>query len=198
MPIAASSVSSRSAAAHVPSRVNVPTMQLVNDLALDRDARPRLIAPGKRQRIDHLGGAVWSIGLKSRRRIGIGPIAGIELELVAASHRRLHQAAEVAVGFGIQRDRAAVVEHDVDGPRRGRPHPEMRPAVAQVFRADRITPRRRRVRDRRSGSLGPGVRIEDGCCVPQGWSSYWPGFARTVPIQAGGAGGAGERGSERR
>ncbi len=121
---------------------------------------------------------MWSIGLKSRGRVGIGPIAGIELELVAASRRRRDQTAEVAVGLGVQRDGAAVVEHDIDRPRRGRPHPEMRPAVTQVFRADRITPRRRRVRGSAAWDpfeAGMSSPDPDRCCVPQESPSYCAG-----------------------
>src|SRR4051812_18586383 len=83
-------------------------VHFVNDLALQLQTRPLLIAPRKLSMIDHRGGPMRPSGLISRCGIGIKIFAPIQPKTVARADADLGGPREVAIRFGLQRLKGSV------------------------------------------------------------------------------------------
>jgi len=77
-------------------------VQLVKDLIGQSHARPAMVSPGERRRIDHYRRAVWALRLKTRRGIGKS-IALVETEAVFRSGLYIfNDPGEISVSFRVE------------------------------------------------------------------------------------------------
>ena len=126
-------------------------MQLVDHLAFERHAAPRIVGPFECPRIDDLRCAVRAVGLEARRRIRV-PARIVSEDIPVASARACGgNAAEIAAGLGGQVGRVAAFDRDRHTGRRGRPDAKVRAAVGRRLGTDWQSPR---------GALRRGAR---GC-----------------------------------
>src|ERR1043166_2113627 len=113
-------------------------VQLIDDLIIDRNSRPVRILPWKSAGIDNLRGAVNTLRLKARGRVGKRPVSVETIGIPAANSSLFDKGGEIAGGLGCQRKRnsALVSEKHFHVLTLRRPDAKMR-ASPNCFRADR-------------------------------------------------------------
>lgn len=160
-----------------------PDVQLAEHLRPERHAAPA--GDVRRLQRDDGGGAVDALGLRTRRRVGVGP-APIEQEAVAgAGHGGRDRRVVAAAGRG-ERRRDLVAEDELDRADLGREHAEAGATAAEVGRpvARRQgagAPRRhaqRRPRAGESASRPSGGRVHSRLA---GWPCQGGPSASTAP-----------------
>src|SRR4029077_12127250 len=108
-------------------------VHLINDLALQLLAGPFRVRPAKRCRIDYLGRTMRSIGLKTRRWIGMKMFGVINTEPIAVARAGLGRPGKIPAFFPSERMKCAVrifrcafFKHYIDACRFWRPNAKMR------------------------------------------------------------------------
>ncbi len=105
-------------------------VQLVEDEALRRQARPLRVPPGVGERIDHLAGPVHVAGLVPRGRIGDQQLAVDAIAVAGPGRRVARRVLGPAARVARHRHRARRrLQPKLDAPGAGRPEAEARAAV---------------------------------------------------------------------
>ena len=74
-------------------------MQLIDDLIIDRNSRPVRILPWKSAGIDNLRGAVNTLRLKARGRVGKRPVSVETIGIPAANSSLFDKGGEMSANF---------------------------------------------------------------------------------------------------
>src|SRR5262245_33169956 len=118
-------------------------MHFVKDLAFQFQSRPARVGPSEFGGIYDARDSMWSIGLETRRWIGIKILRTIDTKTVASAGDRVGYAREVSARFRCQRKKfcfrfRSIFENNIDFPRLRRPNAKMRLAFTDQFGANRI------------------------------------------------------------
>src|ERR1043166_9131205 len=138
-------------------------VQLIDDLIIDRNSRPVRILPWKSAGIDNLRGAVNTLRLKARGRVGKRPVSVETIGIPAANSSLFDTGGEIAGGLGCQRKRTSACSRSGAQTRKCAPPPTASAPIGNR----RCTFSERRISGGGAGSFLPFLTAGANTAAPE-------------------------------